>query len=511
MTLKKLVENLEFRQVSIHKEGESPCDIEKLEIKDIKIDSRKVEEGDLFICIAGAESDGHDFVANAVKAGAKALIIENEEKTMSKLIESGLSLNDLAVIKVEDTKLALALVSESYFDYPHKKIKSVALTGTKGKTSTSFMIKSILEKHGHKVGVIGTMGWFIGEKNEHLINTTPDSYTINRILNMMVEEGCDVAVMEVSSQALMLKRTAGIVFDIGVFTNLSPDHIGENEHKDLDDYIFWKSTLFNQCKHAIANIDDECYDKMVEEGKGYDITSFGQDEKADLRCTDIRYVSKPGFIGVDITLDGVVKGDFEISSPGKFSAYNAMAAIAVASKFDVNNDDIKDALKNFHVRGRVEAVKVSDRFTLMIDYAHNAMSLESLLNTLKEYKPNRIVTLFGCGGNRSRDRRFQMGETSARLSDFTIVTSDNPRNEDPMAIIADIVTGIEKVGGNYATVPDRKDAIRYAILNAKDGDVIVLAGKGHEDYQEINGVKHHMDERELIGEVILEPEVKEVL
>ncbi len=504
MTLKKLVENLEFRQVSIHKEGESPCDIEKLEIKDIKIDSRKVEEGDLFVCIAGAESDGHDYAANAVKAGAKALIIENEEKTMSKLIESGLSLNDLAVIKVEDTKLALALVSESYFDYPHKKIKSVALTGTKGKTSTSFMIKSILEKHGHKVGVIGTMGWFIGEKNEHLINTTPDSYTINRILNMMVEEGCDVAVMEVSSQALMLKRTAGIVFDIGVFTNLSPDHIGENEHKDLDDYIFWKSTLFNQCKHAIANIDDECFDKMVEEGKGYDITSFGQDEKADLRCTDIRYVSKPGFIGVDITLDGVVKGDFEISSPGKFSAYNAMAAIAVASKFDVNNDDIKEALKNFHVRGRVEAVKVSDRFTLMIDYAHNAMSMESLLNTIKAYNPKRIVSLFGCGGNRSKLRRFEMGEISGKLADFSILTADNSRFENVNDIIADIEVGMKKTDGEYTIIPDRKEAIKYAIETAKDGDIVLLLGKGHEDYQEIEGVRYPFDERDIIADIMVE-------
>ncbi len=505
MILDRLLRDVEYRQVNIHKEGEELTDLHTFDVKDIKIDSRKVEEGDAFVCIKGAEADGHDYALAAVKAGAKALVVEDEAKVMNKLIAENVSFKDLVLVQTMDSKKAFAKMSAAYFGHPSRKLKTVALTGTKGKTSTTFMIKNILEKAGMKVGVIGTMGFFVGDYHEHLVNTTPDSYTIHRFFKKMLDEGCDAAVMEVSSQALMLGRTEGIVFDEAVFTNLSPDHIGDNEHKDLEDYIYWKSALFEQCKHGIFNMDDECFPRMAKhDGVTCDVTTFGKNEKADICCAEMEYVSKAGFIGIDMKLKGKVNDEFKISSPGEFSAYNAMAAIAVANSFGVSDECMKAALEDFHVRGRVEAVKVSDRFTLMIDYAHNAMSMESLLNTIKAYNPKRIVSLFGCGGNRSKLRRFEMGEISGKLADFSILTADNSRFEDVNDIIADIEVGMKKTTGEYIIIPDRKEAIKYSIENAKDGDIVLLLGKGHEDYQEIEGVRYPFDERDIIADIMVE-------
>ncbi|MBE5957811.1 MAG: UDP-N-acetylmuramoyl-L-alanyl-D-glutamate--2,6-diaminopimelate ligase [Lachnospiraceae bacterium] len=491
MKLSKLLEKMEYTVV---------CGDDNCEVNELVYDSRKVEANDVFVCIKGAAFDGHKYIQQVVDKKATAVIVMDDVAAME----------GVTIIKVEDTRLALAYMSAAFFGYPAEKLTTIGITGTKGKTTTSYMVRQVLENVGISTGLIGTIETIIGEEKIPSVNTTPESYIVQQTFAKMVEKGIKCVVMEVSSQGLMLHRVSGFTFDYGIFTNIEPDHIGPNEHKDFEDYLHCKSMLLKQCRHGIVNADAKHLDEILE-GHTCDLETYSIDNESDLKAENIKLFNRPGFLCCSYNTKGLIDIDVEIHVPGKFSVYNSMCALAICRHFTDDKEKIQKALLSVSVKGRVEIIKVSDRFTLMIDYAHNAMSLESLLNTLKEYKPNRIVTLFGCGGNRSRDRRFQMGETSARLSDFTIVTSDNPRNEDPMAIIADIVTGIEKVGGNYATVPDRKDAIRYAILNAKDGDVIVLAGKGHEDYQEINGVKHHMDERELIGEVILEPEVKEVL
>lgn len=482
MKLSQLLERLEYEVV----QGS-----DQIEITTLINDSRKVEKGSAFVCISGAVVDGHEFVKDVAGKGAAAVIVEKEV----------VAPEEMTVIRVADTRYALALMSAAYFGYPADKLKVIGITGTKGKTTTTYMIKSILEDVGHKVGLIGTIEAIIGDKKIPAANTTPESYTIHKYFAEMVEAGCDSVVMEVSSQGLMLHRTAGIPFEIGIFTNLGKDHIGPNEHKDFEDYKHCKGLLFKQCRLGIANVDDPYFEDVFR-GATCKTETFGFSEKADLRAVDTHLVSRPGYLGVAYHVSGLMDFDVEIDIPGSFSVYNSLTAIAVCRHFGVPVENIKRALKVAKVKGRIEMVKVSDEFTLMIDYAHNAMSLESLLTTLKEYHPVRLVCLFGCGGNRSRDRRFEMGEVSGRLADLTIITSDNPRFEEPQAIIDDIKTGIGRTNGKYVEICDRKEAIRYAIEHGQPGDVIVLAGKGHEDYQEIKGVKHPMDERVLIEEIL---------
>lgn len=319
----------------------------------------------------------------------------------------------------------------------------------------------------------------------------------------MVDAGIDAVVMEVSSQGLKMHRVSGFTFDIGIFTNLEPDHIGPNEHESFEEYLACKAMLFRRCRLGIVNADD-AHTQALLEGHTCELETYGFSEGADLRATDVELITGAGFLGVRYALKGLLDCGIEIHVPGRFSVYNSLTAIAVCHHFCVDEEDMRAALKEAKVKGRIELVRVSDDFTLMIDYAHNAMSLESLLATLKEYQPGRLVCLFGCGGNRSKLRRYEMGEVSGKLADLTIITSDNPRDEEPQAIIDDIKIGIGRTDGKYVEIADRKEAIRYAIANGRPGDVIVLAGKGHEDYQEIRGKKHHMDERELIAEVVEE-------
>ncbi len=484
MRLDKLLERLDYEVVQ---------GTDQTEITTLINDSRKAEKGSVFVCISGAVSDGHSYAADVAAKGAAALVVEHNVDVPE----------DVTVILVKDTRYALALMSAAYFGYPADKMKIIGITGTKGKTTTTYMIKSILDGVGHKVGLIGTIEAIIGEKHIPASNTTPESYTIQKYFAEMAEAGCDCVVMEVSSQGLMLHRTAGIPFEIGIFTNLGKDHIGPNEHKDFEDYKRCKGLLFQQCRLGIANVDDR-YFKDVFKNATCRVETFGFSENADLRAENVKLVSHPGYLGVAYHVSGLMNFDVEIDIPGKFSVYNSLTAIAVCRHFQVPAEKIKEVLKQAKVKGRIEMIKVSDEFTLMIDYAHNAMSLESLLTTLKEYNPKRLVCLFGCGGNRSKDRRYEMGEVSGRLADLTIITSDNPRFEEPQDIIDDIKTGIGRTDGKYVEICDRKEAIKYAIANGQPGDVIVLAGKGHEDYQEIRGVKHPMDERVLIAEVLEE-------
>ena len=361
----------------------------------------------------------------------------------------------------------------------------------------------VYKRQGIPTGLIGTIEVIIGDRHIPAHNTTPESYEVQEYFAQMVEAGCKVVVMEVSSQGLKLHRTAGIQFDIGIFTNLAPDHIGENEHASFEEYMECKSRLFRQCDLGLVNVDDAHCDDILQ-GHTCKVETYGFSEKADLRASDLKLVNRPGFLGVDYHVSGLMDFDVEIDMPGRFSVYNSLVAIAVCRHFDIPKEDMLAALEVVQTKGRIEKVKVSDDFTLMIDYAHNAMSLESLLTTLKEYNPKRLVCLFGCGGNRSKLRRYEMGEVSGNLADLTVITSDNPRFEEPQAIIDDIKIGIGKTSGKYVEIIDRKEAIRYVIEHGQPGDVIVLAGKGHEDYQEICGVKHPMDERVLIAEVLEE-------
>ena len=482
MKLGTLLESLEYTIV----QGSTDT-----EVKGVEYDSRKVQEGSLFLCIRGAVVDGHTFVPDVVKKGAAVLVVE-EEVTVPE---------GITVVQVEDTRYAMACISAAWFGHPARELKTIGVTGTKGKTTTTYMVKSILENAGYKVGLIGTIEAIVGEKVIPAANTTPESYVIQKYFREMADAGCDCVVMEVSSQGLMLHRTAGFIFDYGIFTNIEPDHIGPNEHRDFEHYLQCKAMLLKQCKVGIVNRDDEHFERMIE-GHTCQLETFGFSEEADLRAEDAELVSRPGYLGISYHLQGLLDFPVEIDIPGKFSIYNSLTAIAICRHFRVSKENIVKALKKAKVKGRIEMIKVSDDFTLMIDYAHNAMALESLLTTLREYHPHRLVCLFGCGGNRSKLRRYEMGEVSGKLADLTIITSDNPRYEEPQAIIDDIKVGIGKTEGKYVEIVDRKEAIAYAIHHGEPGDIIILAGKGHEDYQEIEGKKYPMDERVLIADIL---------
>ncbi len=460
-------------------------------LTDIVYDSRKVIEGCVFVCLRGTSFDGHKFAMDAVNKGAKVIISEER-----------LELDGATVLLVKDTRESLALVSNEFFNQPSKELYMIGITGTKGKTTVSCMIKSILENEGHKVGVIGTIGIMFGNELIKSNNTTPESYEIQKYLRKMKENGCDVAVMEVSSIGLKCHRVDGIVFDEGIFTNFSEDHIGGDEHASMEEYLECKSMLFKRCKKGIVNIDDKNVEGILK-GHTCEVITYGFDEKADFIASNTLNVSRPGYIGIsfDLEYNNGKKENLNVDIPGRFNVYNAMAALAACKEFGASDESIAAGLDKVKVKGRLESVKVDGNYTLLIDYAHNALSMESLLTTLREYKPKRLITLFGAGGNRPKIRRYEMGEVSGRLSDLSVITADNSRYEDVMDIINDIMIGINKSNGKSVIIPDRKEAIKYCIDHAQEGDIIVLAGKGHEDYQEIKGKKYHLDEREVIESI----------
>lgn len=464
-------------------------------ISEVVYDSRKISKDCLFICICGYVVDGHTFAKEAVEKGASVLVVQKDVEIPAD--------SDVTIIKVTDTRYAMAFIAAAYFGHPAKEMKVIGITGTKGKTTTTYLIKSILEGAGYKVGLVGTIEVIIGDKHIPANNTTPESFLLQQYFREMADAGCDIVVMEVASQGLKLHRTQGFTFEIGIFTNLEPDHIGPNEHADFEEYQMCKGLLFKQCRLGIVNKDDAHVEAILKDHT-CQVETYGFDASADLYTDDLKLVNKPGELGVDFHVKGKMDFRVEVPTPGRFSVYNALTAIAVCRHFKVEEEKIKAALLKAHVKGRIEMLPVSDKFTLLIDYAHNAMSLESLLSTLKEYNPKRLVCVFGCGGNRSKLRRFEMGEVSGKLADLTIITSDNPRFEEPLDIIEDIKTGIHKTDGKYVEICDRKEAIAYAIDNGQEGDIIVLAGKGHEDYQEIKGVKYPLDERVLIAEILEE-------
>ncbi len=484
MKLRRLVEKIDFSLV---------CGDLDLEISDIFYDSRKCIKNSVFVCLKGYNEDGHGFIDSAIANGAVAVVISDDVS-----IEG-----EITVVKVEDTREALAFMSAEFFENPASQLKTVAITGTKGKTTVSCMIRTVLQKAGIRTGVIGTLGVIIDENVTKTVNTTPESYEIQRFLRKMVDSGCKCAVMEASSLGLKWHRMDGFVFDYGVFTNFSMDHIGGNEHESMGEYLACKSLLFQRCRLGLINIDDKNYREILN-GHTCRVETYGFSRDADIIAFNEKLISQNGYVGIHFETTGKENLSVDVDIPGKFSIYNALAAISVCRHFDVPKDAITSGLNEVKVKGRIESVPVPGNFTLLIDYAHNALSMENILTTLREYRPNRLITLFGAGGDRPKVRRYEMGEVSGKLSDLSVVTADNSRNEDVMDIISDIEVGLKKTRGKFIVIPDRREAIKYCLSIAKDNDIIVLAGKGHEDYQEINGRKIHFDEREIVADILKE-------
>lgn len=489
MKIKQLLQEMErFCPARYVQQGD-----QEQEVTELVYDSRKVVPGAMFVCISGVNCDGHAFAQEAAQKGANVLITEK------KIVP----VDGVTVVQVENTREALAYLSAAFFGYPAKQLKIIGITGTKGKTTTTYMVRQMLEQAGIQTGLIGTIETIIGKEHIQANNTTPESYLIQQSFRKMVDAGCTCVVMEVSSQGLMLHRVTGILFDYGVFTNLEPDHIGPAEHKDFAEYLACKAKLFQQCRYGIFNLDD-AHVKQIQQNSTCEVETFGLSNKADFYAEGVELLKEAGKLGVQYDLRGKLDCKVKLFLPGYFSVYNSLVAIAICNHFGVKKEEMQRAIAHVMVKGRVEPVPVSEKFTVLIDYAHNAMSLESVLQTIRAYCPKRIVCLFGCGGNRAKQRRFEMGEISSRLADVTVVTSDNPRREEPEKIIEDILVGVKKGNGKYIAIQDRKEAIRYCLLHAKEGDVILLAGKGHETYQEICGIKYPMDERVLIEEVCQE-------
>ena len=499
MLLKQLLKNLDYTLVQ-------GC--LNTEVTDIYYDSRKVTPGGLFVCIVGTQRDSHDYAADVAAKGAAVLAIQHDLPA-----EVLAALPDVTVVKFESTRYAMALLSTAYFGRPALEMTMVGVTGTKGKTTTTHMIKAVLEAAGHKVGMVGTNGVYYPGHHYDLNNTTPESYELQKILRQLADAGCDACVMEVSSQGVMMDRVAGIHYKVGVFTNLYPDHIGPGEHSSFEEYRSWKGKLFQRCDVGVVNADDPNTEALLE-GHTCKLVTYGiHAPKVDYRASEqYRLLRNKEMLGVEFTLtepDGHTL-DVQVGMPGLFSIYNALATIGVGKVLGLADAPIHEGLKKALVKGRVELVPISPKFTILIDYAHTESATESLIETLREYNPNRLVVVFGCGGNRSKLRRYGMGEVCAKLADFSILTEDNNRFEKVEDIIADIKTGMAK--GNpdakYVEIPDRLDALHYAIDHAQEGDLIAVIGKGHEAYRDREGVKTPFLERELIEEYAAETGVE---
>ena len=467
-----------------------------IDVSNVTTDSRKVSQNGMFIAIKGFDVDGHKFVKNAIENGAKIILINEDQLNEVKEYVT----NDLTLVTAPDTRKATAKCACNFYDNPSRKVKLVGVTGTKGKTTTTFMIKAILEKQGIKTGLVGTIASYSGNKKlEDSDRTTPDSLKLQSLFAQMVEDGCKVIVMEVSSQSLKLNRVDGCDFDYGVFTNFSEDHISPKEHPNMEDYFNSKVKLFTMCPYGFINADDLNTIKVPKLVTSCKFMSYGIDNECDLLAKDITITNL--YVDFRAKINGKNER-IKTGIPGRFSVYNSLAAICVAEKLGCSTESIKSALEEVRVPGRSELVDNKLGLTIMIDYAHSPESLQSILQAVKSYTRGRVISVFGCGGDRDHGKRPQMGEISGRIASYTIITSDNPRTEDPASIVAQIEEGMKKTKGKYECIVDRTESIKKAIGMAKKNDIIVLAGKGHETYQEINHVKHPYDERVIIKKII---------
>lgn len=461
-----------------------------LELGDISYDSRRTKEGDLFVAIKGFDSDGHDYISAALEKGAAAVLCQVRPE------------GDAPYVLVENSRLALALASRNYFGDPASEMKLVGVTGTNGKTTTTMLLKHVIEEcEGKTVGLIGTNQNMIGDRVLETERTTPESYELQKLFRQMADESCAYVVMEVSSHALALDRVAGVRFAAAVFTNLTQDHL--DFHRTMEEYAAAKALLFSRCDKAAVNIDDSWGEYIMDKAKCGVLTYSERNMDADLVAKDIRLgPSEVRFLALAgrESLERV-----RLGIPGRFSVYNALSVIAAGLLLDIPLKDLCEALSTaVGVKGRVEVVPTLRDYTILIDYAHTPDALENVLRSMKEVSSGRVVVLFGCGGDRDRSKRPLMGAIATELADFSIITSDNPRTEDPSAIIADIVSGVKGPKNRYTVIEDRVKAIQYAIDNHLPGDVIILAGKGHETYQIIGKTKHHMDEREIVAKHLAE-------
>lgn len=486
MNLKKILLGLE----NIKAKGE----IDR-EVTAITNDSREVIEGSLFFAIKGFSNDGTQYIPTAIEKGAKVILVDDKFDLRSVEIPA-----DVTFVVVPDARYAMAICSCNFYDNPSRKLKLIGVTGTKGKTTTTYMMKEMLQKQGYKTGLIGTIAIYSGDRKiEDSDRTTPESIKLQKILAQMVDDGCQLVVMEVSSQSLKLHRVAGCEFYAGLFTNFSEDHISPKEHPDMEDYFNSKLELMKMCKYGFINADDLQVSKVPKLLPDKDIKTYGIDNQCDLLAKDITITNS--YVDFKVKI-GERNERIKVGIPGRFSVYNSLAAISVAMKLGCNAENIKESLLDTRVPGRSELVNNSKELTIMIDYAHSPESLENILNAVKSYTRGRVISVFGCGGDRDSAKRPKMGEISGKIADFTIITSDNPRTEDPEKIVSQIEEGIKKTNGKYVCIVDRVEAIKYAIDMASKKDLILLAGKGHEPYQEINGVKHPFDERIIVDQII---------
>ena len=481
MLLEKILKTLDYEVIS----GE----INK-EIKKINYDSRKVENGDLFVCIKGFASDGHKFASQAKEKGAVCIVCEDN---------IDINTDDITVIKVNDTRKALAIMGANYYDNPSKKMKIIGVTGTNGKTTSAFMLKTILEAEGKKVGLIGTIANYIGSEKIHTERTTPESLELQELFSKMVNKGCEYCVMEVSSHSLALDRVYGIEFEGGIFTNLTRDHL--DFHKTFENYFNAKFMLFDRSKIRVTNIDDEYGKKAYERCKelNYDCIGISIKNNSDFKAYNEK--CEIDHIAFSLNIDGKEER-FIVGLPGEFNIYNSLGVIALTKRLGISLESIKKGIENVVVPGRCEMTgkEFNLDYTIILDYAHTPDGLLNILETARGFVKNRLISVFGCGGDRDKVKRPQMGKIGTDLSDYAIITSDNPRTEDPNAILDDIVKGIEK--DNYEVIENRKEAIKRAIEIAQKGDVIVIAGKGHEDYQILKTGKIHFDEREVVHDIL---------
>ena len=447
------------------------------EIRDIAYDSRKAGEGIAFVCLKGAFADGHKYAASAYEKGSRVFVCSDE-------ISVG---DDATVITVEDTRATLAKMSCNFFRHPSKEMAVIGITGTKGKTTVAHIVKSVLEAGGMMTGIIGTVGASYGDTVLPTVNTTPESYELQKMFRLMVDGGCKAAAIEVSSLGLKSHRTDGTEFAVGVFTNLYPDHIGTNEHESYEEYAYWKTQLFPMCKAAVLNTDDP-FTPVVEEVCKGDVITYGKNEKSDYRLVSSEKIKFDGKLGMSFDCENKgEKKSYRISLPGDVNASNALVALAVADYFGIGEEGKEKGLSSVFVKGRGEMLAVDADFTVIIDYAHNGVSLKSIIETARAYEHNRIVSLFGSVGGRTECRREELGTVSGKLSDLSVITSDDPNFENPQKICEEIASYCKAQGGEYVIIPDRAEAIEYAVLNAQKGDIIILAGKGHEDTMKICG------------------------
>ena len=459
----------------------------ELEIRDISFDSRTTQPGDLFVAVRGYESDGHRFIAGALQKGAAAVLCQEAPET------------DCPFVRVADSRLALAQISCVYFGHPASEMKVIGVTGTNGKTTVTTLLKHVLERAlGAKVGLVGTNGNLIGDRVLHTERTTPDAYSLQKLFREMADEGCSHVVMEVSSHALYLDRVAGFRFSVGVFTNLTQDHL--DFHKTMEEYAKAKAILFSRCEAAVVNLDDEWAQFMIDRAACPVRTVSTRDNSASYVAKDIRLTAE-GVRFMMVCADGLQR--ISLGIPGMFSVYNALSVLAAADALGVTPAQCAEALLSARsVKGRAELVPTDGDYSILIDYAVTPDAVENILNTARAFTRGRLVFLFGCGGDRDRGKRPIMGRIAGEKADFVIVTSDNPRTEDPMEIIREILPGLKKTHTSYVVKQDRREAIAYAIENHRPGDVIILCGKGHEDYQIIGHEKIHMDEREIVAEIL---------